>query len=268
MILTRLFYRTKKFTAFKAMLIISIITSCSSAPKRPMEVRTVYQACSQNLETAKTFIASGTYESAGTSLKKNQNLDLSIDNYDLLISTKLSFISLYLSLESPDIQAARKCLNEANAYIPNSDKPQRNMALYTLAKLRIVITSHSDFDYKSLMEELKEAEKYFSGEAFYKAQCQSISGDLNRINGDYKEADKHYQEAVKLFTSERYLSEIGITWYKIAQNRSLSGDKKSTLEALEKAIYYDRCAENSVALGSDYYIKGVILLKGKTCSKF
>ena len=59
MILTRLFYRTKKITAFKAMLIISIITSCSSAPKRPMEVRTIYQACSQNLETAKTFIASG-----------------------------------------------------------------------------------------------------------------------------------------------------------------------------------------------------------------
>ena len=85
---------------------------------------------------------------------------------------------------------------------------------------------------------------------------------LFRLSGNYKEADKIYNEAAKLFTDNRYLSEIGITWYKIAQNHTQSGNLKEALKALDTAIYYDRCAENSMALGADYYIKAVILLKG------
>ena len=31
---------------------------------------------------------------------------------------------------------------------------------------------------------------------------------------------------------------------------------------MEQAIYYDRAAENSLALGADYYAVGLILIKG------
>jgi tetratricopeptide (TPR) repeat protein len=137
-----------------------------------------------------------------------------------------------------------------------------------MAETRILIAQNDvQNNYNHILERIDNAKKIFKDKPYDHAQCDSILGDVYRLTGRYKEADKIYNEAAKLFTDNMYLSEIGITWYKIAQNHSQSGNKKEALEALDKAIYYDRCAENSMALGADYYIKGVILLKGNPTDK-
>ena len=245
-----------------------VFSGCSSAPKRAMQINTIYSACKTTLENANSAILSGNYDKAKTMLSQAQNQAISRDNYDLLISANLTYISLCLSLSTPDTETAMDYLEIAQSFISFSDNSDRNRALCTMSKLRIEIINNSvSLDYNNLIKELKDAQKEFSSDPFNQAQCMSILGDLYRIKNDYDNADKAYNEAVKQFTNERYLSEIGITWYKIAQNRSLSGNKKGALQALNQAIYYDRCAENSMALGSDYYIKGVILLKGKATEK-
>lgn len=255
---------------FSALILAgaAVFSGCSSSPKRAMQINTVYSACKTTLENANSAILAGNYDKAKSMLSQAQNQAISIDNYDLLISANLTYISLCLSMNPPDTEAAEDYLEVAQEFIPFSNYADRNQALCTMAKLRIAITNNSvSLDSTSLLKELKTAQKEFSSDPFNQAQCQSILGDLYRIKNDYANAEKAYTEAVKQFTSERYLSEIGITWYKIAQNRSLSGNKKGALEALNSAIYYDRCAENSMALGSDYYIKGVILLKGNATDK-
>ena len=132
-----------------------------------------------------------------------------------------------------------------------------------MAETRILIAQNDvQNNYNHILERIDNAKKIFKDKPYDHAQCDSILGDVYRLTGRYKEADKIYNEAAKLFTDNMYLSEIGITWYKIAQNHSQSGNKKEALEALNNAIYYDRCAENSMGLGADYYIKAVILLKG------
>lgn len=238
--------------------------SCSSAPKRAMEINTIQTLCTTTLENANSNILNGNYDKAKTLLSQASNLALSIDNYDMMISTQLAYVSLFLSHNPPDSESAMDHYLEAQEFVPFSNNPDRNKALCSIAKTRIAISTNSiSLNYDSLIKELSNTQKEFSKDPFNQAQCFSILGDLYRIKHDYTKAEKAYSDAVKQFTNERYLSEIGITWYKIAQNRSLSGNKKGALEALNKAIYYDRCAENSMALGSDYYIKGVILLKGK-----
>jgi len=245
-----------------------IFSACSSSPKRAMQINTVYSACKSTLENANSAILGGNYDKAKAMLSQAQTQAISIDNYDLLISVNLAYVSLCLSMNPPDTEAAMDYLEAACGFIPFSAYNDHNKALCTMAKLRIAIANNSvSLDFNGLLKELKEAQKELGSDPFNQAQCMSILGDLYRIKNDYANAEKAYTDAAKLFTSERYLSEIGITWYKIAQNRSLSGNKKGALEALNTAIYYDRCAENSMALGSDYYIKGVILLKGKATAK-
>lgn len=249
------------------LIFSSTLFSCSSGPKRSMLITTVLNSCNSSLEAANGAILSGDYEKAQGLLSTAQNQAVSIDNSDLLISVNLAYISLCLSYNPPRTDDAKLYLTKMEKLIEPSNNKKYSESLFCMAKTRILIAEKKDIEnIDSIIEEMDKALKGFKDDSYNLAQCYSIIGDLYRINSDYKSAQKYYEDSVKIYTNEHYLSEIGITWYKIAQNYSLSGNKKGALEALNSAIYYDRCAENSMALGADYYIKGVILLKGNPTS--
>lgn len=245
------------------LIFSSTLFSCSSGPKRSMLITTVLSSCNSSLEAANGAILSGDYEKAQGLLSTAQNQAVSIDNSDLLISVNLAYISLCLSYNPPRTDDAHFYLTKIEKLIESSKNKKYSESLYTMAKTRIIIAEkNTDEDFNNIVEEMNKSLSGFKDDPYNLAQCYSIVGDLYRINSDYKSAQKYYEDSVKIYTNELYLSEIGITWYKIAQNYSLWGKKTDALEALNSAIYYDRCAENSMALGADYYIKGVILLKG------
>lgn len=247
---------------------ILLLCSCSSGPKRAMLVTTIYNSCTTSLEAANSCILSGDYDKAFSILSVASNQALSIDNYDLLISVNLAHVSLCLSYNPPHTEEAWDYLDTAKSLIPYSSNEAKSNARCIMSQNSILIADNSiSTDFEKAISEMKTATKYFKDDLYNQAQCYSITGDLYRLKNDHQAAEKVYAEAAKLFTNERYLSEIGITWYKIAQNRSRAGNKKGALEALNTAIYYDRCAENSMALGADYYIKAVILLKGTPSEK-
>ncbi len=244
-------------------LTTALTTACSSGPKRQMFITTIQDSCKDAIETANACILNGSYDQAENLLNQARSQALSIDNYDLLLSVSLTHVSLYLSYNPPAIDKAKFYLQQAKAFIPNTRNTQESELLCAMSEARILIAQNEvQANFNQIVDKIDNAKKVFKNKPYNHAQCDSILGDIYRLSGHYKEADKIYNEAVKLFTDNLYLSEIGITWYKIAQNHSQSGNKKEALEALNKAIYYDRCAENSMALGADYYIKAVILLKG------
>ena len=262
-------FKFKKLPAAKLAAILLLtsstaaFTACSSGPKRQMYITTIQDSCKDSIETANAYILNGNYNRAEEVLEIAKNQALSIDNYDLLLSVALAHVSLYLSYNPPLIEKAQVYLEKANGLVPSTRKTEESEVLCAMAEARIHIAQNDiQNNYKKLIDKMDDAKKVFKANPYNHAQCDSILGDIYRLLGKYKEADKIYNEAAKLFTDSRYLSEIGITWYKIAQNHSQSGNKKAALEALNTAIYYDRCAENSMALGADYYIKAVILLKG------
>jgi len=250
-------------TILFSVFLILFSTACSSSPKRQMLINTVYNSCIDSIETANACILNGNYTQAEELLIKARTQAVSIDNYNLLLSVYLTHVSLYLSHNPPLIEKAKLYLNQANSIVDQTNKIQESQLLCAMSEARILIAENNvQNNYKSIVDKIDDAKKVFKNQPYNHAQCDSILGDIYRLSGNYKEADKIYNEAAKLFTDNRYLSEIGITWYKIAQNHSQAGNIKEALKALDTAIYYDRCAENSMALGADYYIKAVILLKG------
>ncbi len=259
----------KKNLIFAATLFsLLILTACSSGPKRQMSITTVKDSCKDSIESANSFILKGNYQQAESILEVARSQALSIDNYDLLLSVSLAHVSLFLSYNPPEIEKAKFYVNEAYGLVPDTANKKESELLCAMAEARIMVAQNDvQANFNKIIDKIDDAKKIFKNNPYNHAQCDSILGDVYRLAGKYKEADKIYNEAAKLFTDQRYLSEIGITWYKIAQNHSQSGNQKGALEALSTAIYYDRLAENSMALGADYYIKAVILLKGNPAEK-
>ena len=253
---------TRPIITTLCIILIIFLTACSSGPKRQMLITGIKDSCKDSLETANSCILNGNYEQAEKILNVARTQAVSIDNYDLLLSIALTHVSLYLSYNPPETEKANMYLKQAKLLINYTKNINESELLCAMSEARILIAQNDvQNNFKRLTDKIDDAKKVFKSQPYNHAQCDSILGDIYRITGRYKEADKIYNEAAKLFTDNQYLSEIGITWYKIAQNHSQSGNKKEALKALENAIYYDRCAENSLGLGADYYIKGVILLK-------
>ena len=251
---------------------LSILTiSCKSAPKRTMLINAVYNSAYELISSANGCILTGDYEKAQNLLDEAYTKAMSIDNYELLVSACLSQITLNLSKNprtQKDIEIAKQKLEIAKEFVPFSTITKRQKALIALNEVRIN-TSQADekTDFSSLIQKLQANRLGVKGDVYYEAQFTAAEADIYKAKKDYNKADELYVEAANLYTKNRYLSEIGITWYKAAQVRSLANKKEQALKALENAIYYDRASENSTALGTDYYAKGIILLKGNPTAK-
>lgn len=257
----------KKSTVFKAIAFISIFTACSSAPKRPMIDSTIYNSTTTFLENANANILKGDYEKADFLLNEAHKNAMSIDNYDLLTSVTLARVSLYLSFDPPAIEKAQESLEKAYSYAKFSDFSEKQTALCVLSEVRIATSNEQTADFSNLLTKLDQNQSAVKGDPYNEAHFLTAKGDIYKLQKNYKNAEEAYSAAAKSFTDNRYLSEIGISWYKAAQARSLDGNKQGALQALDNAIYYDRLAENSLALGTDYYAKAIVLLKGSPSQK-
>ena len=244
-----------------------LLTACSSAPKRSMQVSTIYSTAYEMIESANACILSGDYDKAGFFLSAAENQAMSIDNYDLLTDASLARCSLSLSVNPPDIETAERYVGFAQGFVKNCVDPKKQQALVALNEVRIEtakgnLDENANVNISALLNKLEENKKDVKGDPYYEAQFTLAQGDAYKLKKDYVQADKSYTAAAKEFTDNRYLSEIGISWYKAAQARSLAGNKDDAIKAMEQAIFYDRAAENSLALGTDYYAVGLILAKG------
>ncbi len=248
-----------------------LLTACSSAPKRSMQVSTIYSTAYEMIESANACILSGDYDKAGFFLSAAENQAMSIDNYDLLTDASLARCSLSLSVNPPDIETAERYVGFAQGFVKNCINPKKQQALVALNEVRIEtakgnLDENANVNISALLNKLEENKKDVKGDPYYEAQFTLAQGDAYKLKKDYVQADKSYTAAAKEFTDNRYLSEIGISWYKAAQARSLAGNKDDAIKAMEQAIFYDRAAENSLALGTDYYAVGLILAKGSPTS--
>ena len=79
--------------------------------------------------------------------------------------------------------------------------------------------------------------------------------------GMYDAAQKNFAEAARIHTNDRYLVEIGLDWYCLARAYSLGGKKSDAISAIQSALKYDKDAENTSGIASDYIAYSKILLK-------
>lgn len=255
----------KNYLFTSLLLSFVLFTSCGSKPKRTMLINTVSTSAGTMIENAKVSLSSGDFEKAYYFLDNAWKMAMSVDNNELLLTVCLVRISVSLSQADESIEKAKEYLSQAKKYAAYTENVDRSMALVALSQVRIALAEKNN-DFSSFQTILDQNKSKVADDLYEKAQFDSLKADVYKASGNYSEAENYYMAALDVFTKECYLSELGDNYYKLSQVRSLAGNKSGALEALAMAIKYDRDEENSRALASDYYVKGILLMKDNPSS--
>lgn len=275
---------------FLFVLGVFLFFACSSAPKRPMVVTDVSNlACSQ-LDEANSRIAEENYIRAFNLLSSAYKLALSIDNTELLCKIMLSGVILkidcpefqdeFFGLEVSDSSSARsflvmskeEILESAKNIVRFSNEKDKNLlySLCTVYEVKMLLEDgKSAFGEEglsnaalSLLAKLDTARPFISKEPYYHGYFWRTRGEIFMLSKQYDEAKKSFVAAEKIHNSERYLIETALDWYCIARACSMDGKKSEAVDAILKALKYDKDAENTNGIASDYKAYSRILLKG------
>ncbi len=264
-------------------VLIYCLAACSSAPKRVMLVTDTRNAAASVYETANREMVAGKIENAGGHLQQAYNMGLKIDDADLLCRISLSAVVYKLSSVyqkdniAPASQLARKpddfaadtpfyglnaedMLNLAEEYSGRAEDKKLLRGITEIYRARIAL-SYNNLNIQETLLKLSETEKLLVKEPYYKGYLYRTQGDVYAWDKQYGKARDLYLKAAEIHTKNRYLEEIGLDYYSAARMSSLAGNKEDALTQIDKALKYDKDAENTSAIAADYYAYGLILLK-------
>jgi len=240
------------------------LCGCSSAPKRPMVITEKYELSSTELENGNRDLAGGNFVNADKHFTEAYKLALSIDNSDLISRVLFSQIAYQTSMPGFEYSnTAETLLVQARRHAARADNCVILSAVCDIYEAHILIASASaaenqGADAEKLCiknEKILEKDPYYAGFLYY------TLGDALIIEKKYTDGETAYLKAADIHTKSRYLQEIGHDWYAVASARSLAGKKQSAIDALEQALAYDRNAENTAAIASDYLAAARVLAK-------
>jgi len=238
-----------KFAIF-ALLIF--IFSCSSQPKNSGDVFHLRSQTEKELEVALKEAGRGNYETAQSILEECKRKAILADDWGLIIRCGISLGNVLFSLGRNDaafseweksIQLAQK----------NNDKELLSVSKIYLARGALLTGVSSAQD--ALNNVNREAVNLKSGK-LYIAFSWQVKGLAYRAMGSFKEAEEAFKQSLSIHEKEKYLDNASYDWYNIASIRSMSGNMKGALQALEEAIKLDRRIENSWALAANWRAMG------------
>ena len=259
------------------LILFLLFASCSSAPKRPMSVTGAADKAYVFFESGNEGLTKGDLKQAGKDLEKAYNIAVSIDDSSLLCRVSLSAIVYKIlkgdvgKAESDGPFSSYSCddlLSMAEDFASRTE----NALLKDICPVyhaRILLAENPDSveNAEKAVSVMEGKDKVFAKEPFYLGFYYRTMGDALRVLERYQEAGAMYEKAAEIHLKNRYLYELGVDWYLCAAVRSLSGNRKAALEAVDTALKYDRAAENTFAIASDYEAYARILLKHSPSSE-
>jgi len=261
-----------KISCFAPLLLLVLLcAACSSTPKRPMAYSDVSSRAYDAYEKANGALTRGDYETAGRLLEESYNQAVSIDKNELICKVLLSAVTLRMS-ENDESAAIPSLFSEAKVAASLCDDSTRQVlesviVIYECrAELHDSQKTGSRTGGEAYISRLKGQEKGLSKEPYYQAFLYRTKGDWQLWTGDFDAAADSYRQAADIHTKNRYLYELAYDWYLCASACSQGGKKTDALEAIEKALKYDKDAENTAGIAMDYRAAAAILRKGNASS--
>jgi Tfp pilus assembly protein PilF len=236
--------------------------ACSSAPKKPEELRSLRNMGESRLEIANQEMERGDYSAALAMLEDTWRIAVSSDDPSLRIRTSLSRGSAYFALgRREDAYAVwRDALAEAGGmgelhavclvYIARADllSAFRTAAGDTASPDREAVALRVRQDAGKAIGSIKDP--------FYTAFAWIAISMADKELGNYKEAETSARRALSIHEKTRSLAQAAFDWYFIASIRSVAGDYAGAVQALTEAVGFDRRAENSYGLAMDWRALG------------
>ncbi|MDR2739449.1 MAG: hypothetical protein LBB68_06425 [Treponema sp.] len=236
--------------------ILFLLIGCSSAPKGPLEVRAQRRMGLSQLEAANTETERGNYETALALISEAQRLAVSADDPALIIRTALSRGDILSYLNRPvEAQAAFDgALGEAER-VGNTELAAVSRIYIARSRLR------GGGNAMELRDQVRRELSLIKKEQTDLALGWTVMGLAEKELGRWSDAENGIKNALDIHVKGGYLEKAAYDWYLIASIRSVSGDYQGALNALEEALSYDRRAENTYGLGTDWKAMGDVYKK-------
>ncbi|MDR1900193.1 MAG: hypothetical protein LBQ55_09310 [Treponema sp.] len=243
-----------------------LMFACSTAPERPVEVRSLRKLGESQLELANQEMDRSNFDAALIMLEDTWRVAVSSDDPSLRIRTALSLGNAHFSLGQKEEAYAvwKNALQEAEdirelravcvVYIARAD----------LLSAREAAAAGDAADVKNTAQRVRTEVVEVIGfikDRLYTAFAWTVIAMADKELGYYAEAEAFARRALSIREKARYLEQAAFNWYLIASIRSVAGDYAGAVQALFQAIGFDRRAENTYGLGADWRALGDVYKK-------
>lgn len=258
---TNFFHRNLPFVVpnflLPIVLLMLLLASCSSVPKRPPQVFTIQSMADTLIGQANKEADQGNFNEALLMLNEAWRLAISTDRPALRIRVNLARASTLYSLGRTD-EAERIWRGaEIEAEFSGEDLLFSACRIY---RARSLLLAGKVDPEETLALVIEEQNKLKKDKLFY-AVSWTVKGIAEKELGRYADAEKSIMNALSTHTRDNYLEQAAYDWYLIASIRSVAGDFRGAMDALDRAITFDRRAENTFGLAMDWAAIGDVYLK-------
>ncbi|MCL1927186.1 MAG: hypothetical protein FWG07_00140 [Treponema sp.] len=240
-----------------ALLMALLFSGCSSVPKRPPEVFTVQSMADTLIGQANLEADQANFREALLMLDEAWRLAIMTDRPALRIRVNLARASTMYSLGR--IEDAERIWRGAEIEAEFSGEPLLASASRVFRARSLLLAGKAD-PQETLALAQAELDKLKHDRMLY-AVCWTVKGLAEKELGLYADAEKSIMNALSIHTKDNYLEQAGYDWYLIASVRSVSGNYRGALEALNRAVDFDRRAENTFGLGMNWAAIGDVFSK-------
>ena len=247
----------RKVHIVQVLFFVVLFASCSTAPKRPPEVFVIQSMADTLIGQANKEADQGNFDEALMFLNEAWRLAVTTDRPALRIRVNLARASTLYSLgrvsEAEDIWRSA----EAEATFGGEQLLASACRVYRARSLLL----DGKADPEETLALIYTEQPNFKNDRLLLAVSWTVKGMAEKELGRYAEAEKSVHNALAIHTKENYLEQAGYDWYLIASIRSVSGNYRGGIQALYRALHYDRRAENTFGLAMDWAALGDVYRK-------
>jgi len=237
--------------------VIVFFASCSTAPKRPAEIFKIQSMTDTLIGLANKEADQGNYEASLKLLDEAWRLAVTTDRPTLRIRVNMGRANALYALGRAD--EAERIWRDAEIEATFGEEPMLASACRIYRARSTLISGKADTkEVLALVE--KEIDILKPDKLFY-AMAWTVKGMAEKDLGRFEEAEKSVMNALSIHEKGRYLEQAAYDWYLIASIRSVNENYREAVEALNKALNFDRRAENTFGLAMDWAALGDVFAK-------
>jgi len=249
--------KMKQKPAVVIAIVLVLLASCSSVPKRPAEIFSIQSMADTLIGLANKEADQGNYEEALTLLTEAWRLAVTTDRPALRIRVNMGRANAMYSLGR--VEEAERVWRNAEIESNFNEEPMLASACRVYrARSTLISGKTTPEEVLTLIE--KEINVLKPDRQLY-AMAWTVKGMAEKDLGHYADAEKSVMNALSIHEKDNYLEQTAYDWYLIASIRSVEGNYRPAIEALNKALHFDRRAENTFGLAMDWAALGDVFAK-------
>jgi tetratricopeptide (TPR) repeat protein len=241
------------------LTIISLIPACSTKPKNPGDVFDIRRQAETQLALGSRQADRGSFDVALLLLDEALRLAIVADDPGLRIRVGLSRGNVLFSLGRGD--DAEKAWNDAlNEAERAGESELAAVSRVHIARGKLLspagVPAADTSAAQAIRDEVDRNLSQIKADRYYTAFAWTIMGLAEKELGRYAQAEAAVRRGLDIHEKDRYFELAAYDWFMIASFRSLAGNYRGALDALESAAAFDRRVENSWGLASDWRAMG------------